>query len=128
MNSEQHRKLLATLHVIFGVFGLIILLIFRLFFGLLFPFLNEAVTNLEPIAELFVDWGFQILSFIGYLMLFGIILPSLIGAFGFLQNRSWGIYLLLVSGCLRLLNFPLGTTLGIYTLWVFFRFQNQKKQ
>jgi ABC-type polysaccharide/polyol phosphate export permease len=128
MDQVQHQRILATFHLIFGVVGLIILLLFRLFFGVLFPVISEAIADTEPIAEIFVSFGFELLRFVGYFLLFGTILPSIIGAIGFLQNQSWGIYLLLLSGCLRLINFPLGTALGVYTLWVFFRFQNQQNQ
>ena len=37
---------------------------------------------------------------------------------GLLQRESWGRGLVLVLAVLALLNFPLGTALGIYTLWV----------
>jgi hypothetical protein len=36
---------------------------------------------------------------------------------GLLQRASWGRITALVAGFLSLLNIPLGTALGIYTIW-----------
>lgn len=44
-------------------------------------------------------------------------LPSLIGGFGLLKKQNWARILVLVLGILNLLNFPIGTALGIYTIW-----------
>ena len=43
---------------------------------------------------------------------------SLVTGYGLLTRRSWGRTLALVSGILGLLHPPLGTALGVYTLWV----------
>jgi hypothetical protein len=39
---------------------------------------------------------------------------------GLLDRRPWARGLALVLGCLALIDFPFGTALGIYTLWVLF--------
>ena len=39
---------------------------------------------------------------------------------GLLDRRSWARSLAIVLGCLALIDFPFGTALGIYTLWVLF--------
>ncbi len=51
------------------------------------------------------------------LFIFLISVPGVIGGIGLLQRRSWARILVLILGCLNLLNFPFGTGLGIYTLW-----------
>ena len=45
-------------------------------------------------------------------------IPGIIGGMGLLKRRSWAKYLILALGFLSLLNIPLGTLLGIYTIWV----------
>jgi hypothetical protein len=50
-----------------------------------------------------------------------VLLQALVGfaaGWGLLQRESWARTLTLVLGILALLDFPLGTMLGIYTLWV----------
>jgi hypothetical protein len=43
---------------------------------------------------------------------------SLIAGFGLLERQAWARPLALVMAFLALLNVPLGTALGVYTLWV----------
>lgn len=43
---------------------------------------------------------------------------SIIGGIGVLKHANWARYLTLVLSVLDLFNFPLGTALGIYCLWV----------
>src|ERR1044072_5830029 len=51
------------------------------------------------------------------IFLFLVSAPGVIGGIGLLQRRSWARILVLILGCLNLLNLPFGTALGIYTLW-----------
>ena len=46
---------------------------------------------------------------------------AIIGGTGLLQRRSWARVLVIVLGCLYLFSFPLGTGVGIYTLWALTR-------
>ena len=62
-----------------------------------------------------------ILSFIGGigLVFFTLLaLPGLIAGFGLLKRKSWARILALVLAILGLLNFPVGTLVSIYALWV----------
>lgn len=43
---------------------------------------------------------------------------SIVGGIGVLKHANWARYLTLVLSVLDLFNFPLGTVLGIYCLWV----------
>jgi hypothetical protein len=45
-------------------------------------------------------------------------LPSLLAGYGLLTGKSWGRILAIVVGVLGLFNFPIGTLIGAYTLWV----------
>ncbi len=46
---------------------------------------------------------------------------------GLLNRESWARILALIVGFLALLNFPLGTALGIYTLWVLLPAQSDQE-
>ena len=52
----------------------------------------------------------------GFLILIG--LPGMFLAYGLWRARAWARPLGFVLGILNLLNPPIGTILGIYTLWV----------
>jgi zinc ribbon protein len=53
----------------------------------------------------------------GVLFIGGAVLGIITG-WGLLQRQSWARMLAIVFGCFSLLDIPLGTALGIYTLWV----------
>jgi hypothetical protein len=54
---------------------------------------------------------------VGFLMLL-LALPSLLAGYGLLKGKSWGRFLAIVVGILGIFNFPVGTLIGAYTLWV----------
>ena len=45
-------------------------------------------------------------------------LPGFIAGIGLLQRKSWSRILALIVGFLNLFNVPIGTALGVYTIWV----------
>ena len=45
-------------------------------------------------------------------------LPGLLAGYGLLTLKPWARPLTIVLGVLDLFRFPLGTILGVYTLWV----------
>ena len=44
-------------------------------------------------------------------------IPGIIGGIGVLKRREWGRILVLVISFFNLLNIPLGTILGAYSIW-----------
>lgn len=76
----------------------------------------------------FVDTGdpvaLGILSLIGTigLLFFGVLaLPGILAGYGLLKRARWGQILGIIVGFLSLFNFPFGTAIGIYTLFVLFQ-------
>jgi hypothetical protein len=63
----------------------------------------------------------KVLGIIGPALCFlltGLALPGLAAGYGVLRRKPWGRVLALIVGILNLLNFPIGTAIGIYTIWV----------
>jgi hypothetical protein len=58
-----------------------------------------------------------LLTFVGILVLLKAAVGFLAG-WGLIQRQPWARILALVVGFVSLFNIPLGTALGIYTLWV----------
>jgi len=117
---RRHIHRLATLWLINGVLRLLAVTWFMLFGTMFFPFLRgwggPVVWPLGRIGGLdfFLPRGlFSLGIFLG---LFGIL--HLVLAWGLFERQTWARTLSLVLGILALLRFPLGTALGIYTLWV----------
>jgi hypothetical protein len=48
-------------------------------------------------------------------------LPGIIGGVGLLMWKNWARILVIILAVLDLFNIPIGTALGIYTLWVLFK-------
>ena len=45
---------------------------------------------------------------------------NIIAGVGLLKYKSWGRILAIILGIINLFGFPIGTALGIYTLWAMF--------
>lgn len=43
---------------------------------------------------------------------------DIIGGIGVLKRKNWARYLVMIHSVLDLFNFPVGTALGIYCIWV----------
>src|SRR5437868_15399376 len=44
--------------------------------------------------------------------------PSIIAGIGLLNHREWARILTIILGVLHLIGFPIGTAIGVYTLYV----------
>lgn len=67
------------------------------------------------------DTALAILAGIGCtvpLVLLAVSVPGIVGGIGVLRLKPWARYLVLVVAVLDLLSFPIGTAVGVYTLWV----------
>jgi hypothetical protein len=76
-----------------------------------FPFMLMPIP--EPI-RLFVA---PFLGAIG-LLVSAFAIAGVIAGWGLLAHFPWARMLAIILGCISLIHFPLGTALGIYTLWV----------
>ncbi len=45
-------------------------------------------------------------------------LPGIVAGYGLLRRMNWARVLAVILGILNLVNFPIGTVIGIYALWV----------
>lgn len=44
--------------------------------------------------------------------------PGIVGGYGLLKGKNWARVLVIFLAVLDLIDFPIGTTIGAYTLWV----------
>jgi hypothetical protein len=82
-----------------------------------------AATFLPPDVPFFVH---SILEAVGF-SLVAISIVGLIAGWGLLTWKSWARMLTIILGILNLLNFPFGTALGIYTLWVLLPAESERE-
>ncbi len=114
---RRNLRTLATLWMINGILRLAGAGSMIIFGGVFFPFLRGWR---GPGAWPMGGWGLDgFLSrgiFSAGVVIFGVL--HLVLAWGLFERERWARMLGLVLGFLALVRFPLGTALGIYTLWV----------
>lgn len=108
-----HVKILGWLYLAFGAFGL---------FGALAVLLAGAGGGMlaamdNPMAGLIVGGA----SVFAAVVVVIFVLPSLLTGWGLLTRKPWARMLAIIVGIISLINIPLGTILGVYTLWVMFQ-------
>lgn len=105
---EKHVTLVAIINIVFGTIGILVglFLFIVLIFGGLVSGDSEAMAITSIVGT----------TLCGFFLLFSI--PELIGGIGLIKHRSWARILVLIIAILDLINIPIGTAIGIYTIWV----------
>jgi hypothetical protein len=110
---ETHVKVLAWLNIVFGALGTCLGL------GLMALLSVIGVASAASDAD---GWmALPILGFTGVALgafMLMLSLPGIVAGIGLLKYRPWARILTIVLSALNLINFPFGTILGIYGLYV----------
>jgi hypothetical protein len=110
---QQHITILGWLYIIFGALGVLVGLLFLVGAGIA----GVAASTEDAGAGLLAGGlGAAIALFIAVLSL-----PSVLAGWGLLRRKSWSRVLAIVLGALSLLSIPIGTILGVYTIWALTR-------
>ena len=113
-DSETHVKLVAWLHIGLSILGLCVAaLVFLVFvvIGLLFAVGDEpAAMGIVAVVGTFAGVFLLLLS-----------APGLVGGIGLLKRQDWARLLVLILSVLHLFNVPIGTAVGVYSLWALTR-------
>ncbi len=111
---QQHIKILAVLHIVFGGLGLFAALIVLMVFGGVAGIVHMSDTTQDGVL------GGAVVGLIGAVIM-GIMLvislPGLIAGIGLLSFQPWARILTIVLSVIELPGFPFHTALGIYGLW-----------
>lgn len=125
---DSHRKLLSILHLVYGAGTIILFLFLNTLFSTIFPFIASEINDTEgPQGAAVFEMVTGMVQTVILVILIFIPIPSIIGGIAYLNQKNWGLTLMMVSGCLSLLSFPIGTALGVYTIWTFLNAQKQEK-
>lgn len=108
MPMDEHIKILGILYIAFSILGLIAaLLLFIIIIG------GGLITGNDTAVTLTTVIGTTIAVILALLSA-----PGIIGGIGLLKKQSWARVLVLVLGIINLVVIPIGTILGVYTIWV----------
>jgi hypothetical protein len=118
---EKHITLVGILNIVYrsmAIIGAIILFIIAYGFNFLMKFLSHFDNNemQEVTPEIFslVQIVLSIIAII--ILIFAVV--GIIGSIGVLKKKEWGRLTLLIVSFFTLLSIPLGTILGVYSIWV----------
>jgi hypothetical protein len=105
---QQHITILGWLYLV----GHAIFLVIGAFVFLLLTGIGVATGEAEAMTVLGV-----VGTSVG-LLLAALAVPGLLAGYGLLSRKPWARILAVVVGILGLVNFPIGTAIGLYTFWV----------
>lgn len=112
VKMKKHVTIVAVIHIAFSIFGLLIALF--AYFGLDFARSFIPQDEIPAAVMKFVSLLFTVVPIIiGFSALFG-----LIGGIGLLSQQGWARYIIIIVAALGMLNIPIGTLVGVYSLWV----------
>jgi hypothetical protein len=104
---EKHINIVAALHIGLSVLGIItgIIVFVVLHFAGDLSGDQEAQYILSIIARVIV----------GFLVFLSV--PGFIAGIGLFKRKEWARILTLIISVISLLNFPIGTAVGVYSIW-----------
>jgi hypothetical protein len=111
-----HVKVLAVLGLVCGALGLAGALFSSIFFGVLATLIGASHDEHATIGLAVL--GLTGLAFTTYLIVTSAV--SLLCGWGLLKRRRWARILGIILAAVSLIEFPLGTVVGAYALWVLF--------
>lgn len=118
---EKHIKLVAIFNIVYRsilMLGSIVLFILAALFGRIMEFVERSgdvrpdeipneILGIVPVILVVIGVILAVISII-----------AIIGSVGFMKRQEWGRVTLLVVSVFNLMHIPIGTALGVYTLWV----------
>ncbi|MGE5340039.1 MAG: PspC domain-containing protein [Candidatus Omnitrophota bacterium] len=103
----EHVKIIGILYLVLSSLGII-------FAVLLFGFLSSiGYLTGNPGANAII----RLIALASSVFFVVISIPGFFAGLGLMKRESWGRMLALILGFINLINFPLGTALGIYSIW-----------
>jgi hypothetical protein len=130
MNAADHNKILSILFFVKGgllTFAALFVLIFYGLFGVIFGAAMVSTGRKEGLLAGGIVGGVMVIFAVAigiFIMIFAGV--YLMAGWKLHKNQASARIWTIVASCVALLNFPLGTALGVYGLW--FMFGDMSKQ
>lgn len=119
---EQHVTVVGVLRIGFGALGILGAIILLLIAAIVFAstVAPGVISGDEEALRILTAIGSGVGLFLSGIALFVAILsvPGIIGGIGLLRLKPWARYLALILAVFDLFNIPIGTAVGIYSIWV----------
>lgn len=118
MPIDTHVRIAAWIHIVMGALGVALFLIIGLMVGAFGAALGASVHGHDEGAFLGLLAGFGAIVF---LFLTAFVALEVVGGVLLLRGSPVGRVLTIIFSILSLLNFPIGTVAGGYSLWALLR-------
>lgn len=115
MTPQDHNKVIGIMHLIWGGFNGLVMLIFAPIF-----FIIGAAGASDPSAPSGLAAIFGIFGLIMFSLALVLGLPPILAGYGMLKRKRWAKVWGIIAACVESLSFPFGTALCVYTLWFLF--------
>lgn len=123
---DHHKKVLGIIYVVTASLTILMMLTLNMFIGTLFEFIIDKANEEDAAAVL--DMVSKLITIITWTITLFISIPSIIAGIGLLNKQRWALTLALILGCLKLLSFPIGTAIGVYSIWVYMENSKLEKE
>lgn len=112
---DNHKRILGILFLISGILSVFGMLLLNAFLSVIFAF---AMQEVDPGEQKAVEFALSIAQYAPIFVIIFFSVPTLISAYGLLTRKSWATLFALIVGCLKIFSFPIGTALGVYSIWI----------
>ena len=115
LHDPVHKKVIGVTFIVFSVFSLVGIY----FYDLFMEWMIEMALRDEPDAEGEILWVFDFIASFVWAIAILFLIPRLILGIALVTRQKWAELPSLVYGIISLINFPVGTALGVYCILVF---------
>ncbi|MBX2942858.1 MAG: hypothetical protein KF860_10960 [Cyclobacteriaceae bacterium] len=122
---ESHKRILGILYVVSGTLQVVFIFGLSIFLSTI---LSIVAHEIDPHEAAILQLITSIFQFLPAIVIIFFSLPSIIAGIGLLYKQSWALVMALILGCFKLFSSPIGTALGIYTIWVYVEQNKQSKE
>ncbi len=115
MTPQDHNKIIGIMHLIWGGFNALMMLIMIPIFLIMIGAVGGDPTAPPEVTAIFGIMGGLMAVFA---VLFGV--PPILAGYAMLKGKRWARVWGIIAACVEALSFPFGTALCVYTLWFLF--------
>ena len=120
MTPQDHNKMIGIMHLIYGGFNALIMLIF---IPLVIAAMAAGASGSEGGAGIAAVFGIFGAFMLLIALLFG--LPPILAGYAMLKRKRWAKTAGVIAACVESISMPFGTALCVYTLWFLFSGQGE---
>lgn len=115
-DMKQHVSVLGVLFIVFGAIGILAAIFLLVVMGGAASIISTVGADDPDVAVVAPILG--ILGGVLFFLVAALSIPGLVVGIGLVKFQNWARIGGLILCAVNLLNFPLGTALGVYGLWV----------